>query len=732
MVVLIIVFICGCTPEAKTDQYDDSAQVSELESSIVAENSGYSLSWNSDRKYIAYANKETGQIWSSIPQDFLHTNKKFNRFLDAPLNIVCFNPEDQSVTSISGYSYAVSSGRVGSEKIENGIKVTYYFDKYQLSIPVRYVLTEKSLDVSIDPAEIVENQYQIVSISLLPYLCSAKNDTEDSYLFVPAGGGALMECYQAAEEKRLFSGSVYKTDAARYCNEEWYSETALSMPVFGAKSGESALFGIIKSYSGALIEADAGNPDVGFSAVYPTFELRGYDEAAGARKETFYKYIDTFSTEEPILISYYLLEGENAGYEEMAEVYREYLIDEYGMEKSAAQTDMLLTFYGGDLTREFLFGVPYNKLSVLTEYSEVRQIAGEVLDETGLKPSIQLVGFTDNGLSVGKPAGGFQLSHRFGSDKELENLKSWTLENGGLLFADFDIVRFNRSGNGFSTLLSTAKTATHRRMYTKSYTVDIHSVNTLFPEYYLLSRAALNQAAQKLIKSQQNDLLHGVSLGTLGCIAYSDYDNTAYYTKGGIRKQVSGILQEMNKSGLKTMVSGANDYAAAAADGITDVAFGNGGYSVFDHAVPFYQLVFSGYKPMYCQPLNEQNDMQVGMLQAASAGIGLSFSIVSKYDVALSATPGAFASNAVYSANRSRMLDTLKQYQDIVGRLGDAQLVSYRQPAEGITQSVYSNGAVLYTNCTEADAEVEGMTVKAKNFVIKGGTGSEAQKEPRN
>lgn len=714
----VFLLLCGCTAENTEYNYDSSSSVNEVSDSVIAQNGKYMLEWNSERKYISLKSRN-GTVWSSIPEEFLNSGVKRNKNLEAPVNVTLFNPNDKSVTEINGFSYAVSSGRVGSEKIKNGIKVTYYFDKYRLSVPISYVLNGDALDISVIPEEIEENDFKIVKLSLAPYFCSAKNGAENSYLFVPSGSGALMNCYEASETARVYSGNLYGIDKSRILIDAWFSEESVKLPVFGAKSGNSALFGIVKSYSGTVINASAGDPATGFSTVYPSFELRGYDETEALKVNKYIKYSDEISVKEKITVSYYLLEGENAGYETMAPLYRKWLAEKYGMIKSNADNGILLTFYGGDLKNEFIFGIPYKKLTTLTDYSDVENITEEIIANTGVALDIKLSGFTENGLSKGKLGGDFKLSSAFGSSKAKKSLFKYAGDKKINIYPDFDIVNFNKSGGGFTTLFSAAKTANRQRMSVGAVTDGVHTKSTIIPDYYLLSRKNLNKAAEKLNKALKSEKISAVALSALSNTAYSDYAESDYYTKGNIGAQVSGIFKALSKNGVKILAENANDYAAACAEAVSGIATYNGGYSVFDCEVPFYQMVFSGYKKLYSPPLNEQTDYNKAFLDAIATGTGISFSVIKNYDTDIASLDSAYVSKALYRGNRDYILKAVNRYKDYLKLLGNACLVSYTE-TNGITKSIFDNGVTVYTNITDKDAAADGITVKAGDFTVKG------------
>src|SRR5690606_36969183 len=131
------------------------------------------------------------------------------------INIRVMELKTKEIDIARGYS-AVEMETVSSREIENGIELTYYFEEFDISIPIQYILRDDSLAISLDPTKIVENSsFQIMSVSVAPFLCSAANNAEDSYLFVPSGNGALMYTNQTVDKERSFSSEVYGFDASR-------------------------------------------------------------------------------------------------------------------------------------------------------------------------------------------------------------------------------------------------------------------------------------------------------------------------------------------------------------------------------------------------------------------------------------------------------------------------------------------------------------------------------------
>lgn len=714
-----LLFLSACSGKETAPLKKLPESVEKLNSSIVATNGDFALSWNNEKKCLTYENTATGDKWSTIPQQFLDSGAKFHRLLSAPLNLTCFNPKDRSVVKVSGYSYAVSSGRVGAEKIKNGIKVTYCFDKYGISIPVEYTLGDNTFDVKIVTSEIIETTFQVLEIEVTPNLCAVENATENSYIFIPSGSGATIDCANFLEVDKNYSGYIYGMDAARYITNEWYSEEKFTMPIFGMSYANSSLYGIIKSYDAAKINYSLNNTQSKYTSVYPSFELRGYDIITNTKNGTdFSKYAENLTTAEDIKISYFMLSGEKSNTTEAAKFYRDYLKTEYEMNETSESTNPLLTFYGGDLTTEYLLGVPKTKLSVLTSFKDVKEIVNSLSDKTGSNFDVQLKGYSKNGMTLSSVAGGFDYSGKFGSADDFKELAGFIKQKNSNFYFDFDIIRFSKSGNGFSTLYNAAKTANRQRMQISTKTIDVHSVDDNVAEYYLLSRGSIGEVTDKLIKETKSNGISGISLGSLGNIAYSDYEEEAYYNCGGIRKQVVGVIKKLQKNNHNVLVERANDYAAATANAVSNVAYTNGDYSVFSSKIPFYQIVFSGSKTLYSDPINAAANTRKAFLDAVATGVIPSFSIVKDYDVGLNVKNNHIVSKSLIKSNVDMIKEYVNEYKSVAKVVNGSKIDTYTTLENGVTKTVFENGTQIFVNYSDSALELDGIMVEGNSFKV--------------
>lgn len=699
---LLAFTLAACGPAAPASPgYDAGTQASSIPSQTAAENEAYSLRWDDAKKCVLLESRATGKIWSNIPYDYyLEGGSSAN--VNSTLNITVEDSVTRQWTTVRGYTGAVEEGRVFCEKVDNGLRITYCFDTYEIMVPVTYVLRSDSLLVTVEAAGIREGEkYRLVSVSLAPFLCSALNSPQDAYLFVPAGTGALMYARETPELERTFSGEVYGADAARPVAEAVTNEEAIRLPVFGVKDGDDALLAIVEENAGAaVIEAQAGNSRTGYSNIYATFYFRGYDVYDKSTVDSLKEDLTRVSVElsgQAASVGYYPLSGEEADYNGMARRYREYLQASGGLTGSAAGSPAYgVTLMGGVLTTSSILGIPRKTLKSMTTFEQARTILEELTELTGEAPAVRLTGFGDSGINPGKIAGGFGFPSLLGGAGGHRELEAFCEEWGIPLFTDFDLVRYAGSGGGFSLSGDCAKTAILKAAEQYPVRTPLRGFDESMP-YRLLGRGKLEQAAEKLAQAAEKLALSGVSVTTLGSLAYSDYADPVYTAKGRIEQDVQGALETLRAGGRLTS-SGANAYAAAAADVVFDVPLENGGYLALDEQIPFYQMVFHGLKPLYSTAVNLAADSRQQIMLAATGGSGLGFSLIHDYDVSFMETGAEKLYGAVYADNRERIRQALEEYAGFYEAVAGARIERYTLLPQGISETVFDNGVTLYAN----------------------------------
>lgn len=717
----IAVMFTGCGAENSSNAYR-TVNGSVIESQLIASNSNYQLYWDADGKAIVYKSVRNGQYWSDILYDsFLEGSQSSNG--NSPISITVANTKTMNWDTVTSYSSLEEDGNILCKKIENGIRVTYFFEKYKIAIPIEYTLREDSLNVSVDSSKILEDgtDYKLISVSLTPLFCSVKNDSKDGQLFIPSGSGAIMYTNETPEGVRKFSGEVYGDDAARQVPYSLVDYEEVRLPVFGASGDGVGIFGIIEEGAGAaVIEAQAGNPKLNYSNVGAVFYLRGYDTflySRAGKTESLIKRANTNLTTEKFSVSYYPLYGDDANYNGMAKKYREYLNNSGLLKKSEIPaTAYSVTFLGGTSTTKSLLGIPYSSISPLTTFSQAEAIYKDLKQKIGFEPIVRMLGYGDNGINSGTIAGGEKYLSVYGSKNDLNSLLETAKSTR--FYMDSDIVTYAKSGSGYSLNSDVARTAVMYRAEHFQFTPT--RLQKEDEPHYIISRDNLPKVLDLALKKAEKYGNTGISLSTLGSIAYSDYNDEKYISKREIDNDVTDIIKNAQNNGYDIAVAEANSYAACAADMLFDIPLESANYSCFDENVPFYQMVFHSYKPLYSSAINLNENIDLAIARAAVYGMGFGYTLTNSYEYESNDLDVYKLYGTVYDDNIDGMIETLKTkgYTDIYSKIYDAEFVSYQILENGVYVSTFSNGNVVYANLTDSDVESPIGLLRSYEFKI--------------
>lgn len=725
---LLILSSAGCakSPVAEYAAYDASVQMSSLSSQVVASNADYELYWNEEAYCVQLKHLLTGKVWASTPYEYEGASSN----VTSPLNITVLTLEGLAKDTYRASSEAIGNGTVSCEKIENGVRVTYFFDNVKISVPVNYVLNGSALDVTVDAQNITEGDaHHLISVSVAPFMCSAKNDNEGSYLFIPSGSGALMYATETVQGSRIYTGNVFGGDLSYIALDVLNDNEALRLPVFGAKDGDRATLCVLKDGAeSVVVEAEAGNSRTGYSNVYATFYMRGYDTFATTSANSsllgssYSLYAATGTVANPTL-SYYPLTGDDADYNGMARCYRKYLETSGSLLKTEESNATYgLTVLGGAQVTDSFLGIPHDSTVAATTFVQAKEIIARLSELSSATPAVRLLGFGDRGVNPGKLAGGFSLSSLFGSNEQRLDLETYCSSSNILLFSDFDLVRFNRSANGFSTMSDVAKTSTLRKAEGYPFATPFRDTQKQYT-YYLLNRNQLLPAAAKLLKSADKQQISGVSFMTLGHLAYSDYSDMKYAVKGNTQREITALIKSFLEGG-HVVAGGPNAYSAAASTVVFDAPTDNGGNFSFDEEIPFYEMVFRGSKPVYGESVNLADDRDRAILRSVAYGANLSFSVMYNYDTNFTETDMVYPELGAYklyacnfNENTQFISNTLNKYASLYKKISGANMVRYTRLSENVTETVYDNGVIVYVNHGKTAAaspigELAGFEVK--------------------
>lgn len=716
LIVLMVFGLSACTDApVTTNKNFDSKALSEKfpDGTVICENKRFSLIWKSSNCGVILKDKESGLTWGSAPDiegeplvDALGMPIKKHPQVESTVAIEYLNPDTRLEEQAFSYNSAVKNGRVRAKKIDNGVRVEYYFDDVEIKIPVEFILREDSLSVSVDPKEIEENEQKVVAVSLMPFLCSVPNDAEDSYLFYPSGSGALIYPDTVSQMGTAYTSQVYGTDPTMTKLDMPTTEENVLLPVCGAKYKNTASCAIIESASeSALIEAKVGAEAIKYTGVYAKFQVRGYCSNTARFMQGMTKKLNVYSDEmisDVMTVGYYPLANEKANYSGMAEIYKNYLKREGFLNNKVNQEPLYVTLIGGAMINKSFLGIPYKDLLASTTLNQSKDILSSLKEITDEPINARLIGFGQDGLDNYTYAGGFKIDKNLGDLKDLSNLSDYCDKNNVNLFFDFDLIKLKKSSSGFNKYFDVAHSATNKLTDVYDYNVVTRS-RIEESKYRLLSRELLPDSAEKMLNKIQKWNLNGISLSSLSSVAYSDYSikqNAKYYSKGNMINDVTAIFNKVSDK-YRISSEAANSYAAVLSDAIYNSPTSSSKEIVFGEDVPFYQMVFKGYVSLSSGEINLAATPKNEVLKALESGCALNYVVASEYYNEYIDYNGYEFAMSKFSDVKQQIAKDYSFSSKYLRDIKDAEIISHEILENGLRKTIFSNGTSIYVNYTK-------------------------------
>ena len=772
LLLLLPMVLTGCSKdwEKTTQAFDENYGNVRVYSGEVARNDRFVLYWDDDAQCVLLEDTVYGVTYMTAPEEYYYyeypeelafDNEVFSllrvsyidvnplNFVETPTELFSYDdsakkeeyyPEldengnpvlDDEGNVVDSYEMVmmetdptIPRTGVSSELIEGGIRINYAFADVEISVSLELTLTDKGLQARIPMDRIQENDVRIHEIAVLPFFATATNG-DDAYLFVPSGGGALIEA-KTRLEKAIYSEPVYGEDLADFTGTAFSVRDQVYLPVFGARDANSGMLGVIDSGAAtAKINASTSSAftddTTEFSNVYASFVVRGHEKltvlSTNEQTTASSSYSDEIAQYDCLSVQYYPL-VEDTTYVGMANAYRQHLQDRgYLQTRSESAPALSVSLLGATQTPESFFGIPYEADTATTDAESAKEIASELNELVGNDGLlITLKGYGEGGLSDTKIGGGFKLSSIIGSKKDWSALINYGKENNVLMAMDYELVRFNESSSGFNTSKAIAHLPS--TLDTEVGTVALNSAveDEEGTYWYLLRRSLLSDAFQKALDSASELNVSAVSFDSLSRQAYSDYRDGGYAAKGNMDTDVAALLAQAGEQGFKVVSTKANEYAALNADYITETPTYTSKFSAFDVEVPFYSLVFQGYKNLTSPSINTAVNVRDAYLRAVATGMTLQFTLCDEQHDSLQFEANTAYISSVYDFWKDDIAAMVQESAELHDKVGNQAITQYTI-ADGMSTTVFEDGTTVYVNYTDKDMTCPAGTVPAMGFV---------------
>ncbi|MCM1231977.1 MAG: DUF5696 domain-containing protein [Ruminococcus flavefaciens] len=705
----------------------------------VAENDRFELMANSDGT-VAVLDKESGYLYETNPREEDALANGINKTNLQSQLYIAFASLNGNVTTKNSQTACVNKGWLSyAATADGGIRFNYDFQDAGIVIPVEYRLNEKGMKASVVVGEIEEDLENmgnyLTEISFLPYF-GAVDSEATGYILVSDGSGALIYLNNEKASYGSYSQRVYGRDAALVTEKMSTEEETARIPVFGLKDGNRGFLAIIsEGDTNATVNAMTSGVLSSYNNAYVTFQYRPYTKTsflqgnlyasngAGGDSQISLTVSPVIPEMKAFSVEYNLLFEEDLDYVDMAEVYREYLREKYGLSASGdvGNAPFYLNLLGGLEVEDYFLGIEVNKLESLTTFEQAEEIIGELMSVGIDNMVVKYSGWQKGGIESKIPRK-IQFEKKLGGASGYQALVDYAEENGIELFMDFDFVNLYKSGNKVSVYSDAAQTVGSTPAYQYTYDYNLLTKNNS-ESWNLLTPARMEESVYAMLEKKEKLKGAQLALSSLGNTIYSDYTHKENgIDRADVKETWERIFDLCAEEFEFVMVDNGNAYTFPYVSHIYNAPMSSLKYDIEDEEIPFYQIVLHGLVSYSTEPVNLSAVPENQVLKAVETGSSLSACLMYAENGTLADTKY----NYIYSSNYEAWINDISTYydrtQDFLELVADSVITGHERVQEDVYCTTFANGVSVYVNYLDRQITVDGLEIPAKDFIyVEGG-----------
>lgn len=717
---------------------------------LAASNENFELLVNTQTGLFAFRTKDGEHIWWSNPYNadddpVANNSKKEDLKSSLVINAVKVTDTESPSTTVRSWKDSVNSiveteddirpGLVVT-MVDNGFRAEYTFPNEGITIPYYITLNGDYIEASIavdeivenesDPSLITESSRSIVDVNLLQDLGAAGSD-EEGYIITPDGSGAVINFNNGKTKANEYTQRVYGRDLAKSQDMAPAKTEQAFLPIMGIVRSDNALLEVVtegSAYATARA-AVAGQKSTSYNSAWFNFQLRATDSyfMGGQNASSLNAYQEKIIPESRVTVRYYPIVKEGVSYVDVAKRYQQYLVEEKGLTKADSERSPLyLGLYGGTVKEQSVLGFPVKLETAATTYEQAKEILQE-LTANGVDDII--VSYEDfNAAGVtSRISNSVDYSGTLGGKNKWKELKSFCDASGITLAPSFDLMEYERSGNGYTKTGASAIAITKAYATQGVYELAFGTPHDTRDSWYILSPAFFERVYGEVISSCQREGMNAISVAGGTSALYSDYTSNA--GRNTSRQQAVNNLvrgyEMINQSGMTFVSGAANDYALPYVDYLKDVPLYSSNFDVFDYDIPFYELVIHGFIPYTTKAKNASSSADELFVYSVVTGTPLHYEVMYQ-------DPNEFTDcsydELFYTNYKGWVNDMVAEYKlmkQYVLPLTDETIEDFE--INGVEcKSTFSDGTVVEANLGTLQMWVNGTEVKLSDFETKGAT----------
>ncbi|MCL1885092.1 MAG: DUF5696 domain-containing protein [Defluviitaleaceae bacterium] len=569
-------------------------------------------------------------------------------------------------------------------------------------------------------------EFMPTQLTIMPYF-GAGRATDEGYLFVPDGSGAIMYFDSNRHTQGLFFSNVFGWDEA-IIRDSVLHDNRSAYPVFGVYRNGSTFTAIIEEgASYASVRAFVAGRDSSYSRVHPLFRLLHGSplDVQGRSSDSMYMH-EWDLPQEDIVIRYTISRGD--GYVGMAHTYREFLQERYPWlnQRVSEPVYAMVEILGGALTPQHILGFPVDRPYAFTTYNEAAEMMETLHDFGWRNLHIMMRGAHNESIDHEVPTR-LRLISQIGGRRGFNNMVD-TADRLGYEFyieADFLRMRGNRMFNGFSPMRDAARQANRQRVEHSGFShIYFGQLGTgsFYADTMILARPEfMIQTAENFVEEAAERNVNNIAFRSMGSALAGDFNEDRHVTREASMNMRTDFLSSL-QGNTGVWINYGFSFAAPFANVIANMPLSDQGFGITDVAVPFYQIALHGLVPFAGRPLNLAEDNSDHFLKSVESGAVLFFSFKEVPTAVIEVTRYRRYFANEFSRWQDVANNVFTSHRDNFGHLYNQFIVDHQilNRVGGVTVTVYEDGTHVYVNTTMNDFVTDtGVTVPTRSYEIR-------------
>ena len=685
---------------------------------LLAENSEFKMYFYEPSLSIYLENKETGEILNSTlsNEDFDGlSNKTWQAYMKSGLVLTAIVNTDNTFQ----VDLFTKPHKKIVEKTENGFIADIYYPEYMFALTYELKLDDTGLIARVAADSIIEeapNKF-ISTITMMPMLGYTYLDKEDGYMLIPDGNGALI--YLDDKDGRYstgFSQSVYGIDVGldnRTASFELWDRfptvkpgNKVIAPFFGMvhKDKEISYLGVIEEgKERAKIEAQPNGALIDYNRIFAKFLVRDtYVQPLDNSNSNTYIAVEEDRIQTDMQVRYLLSSGDSANYSGLANLYREYLLENKYLVQKLTDYKTRIDFLGADHEAWLLStrSVP------MTKISDISRIREELLD-AGVENVLSIYKGWQRGGLYNLPIKKAKTENGLGSIKDLANLIEYYQDNDDTFYLYNDALRLNPAKS--SAIFDITK-----RINKRTYVEEVSG--EVYDEFRFITPSKISENIERLRATLEKNRIDSLAISGISNNLFSYSYNRIQYDRFSTSNAFEDIIKKLDDK-VELVLEEPFDYLWKYSDAILDMPVNSSDYMYIDEDVPFLSMVLKGVMPMYSGYFNFEGNQEKFLLKLVETGVYPSFYITNEPSSLLINTNSAHLYSTEYENYKEQIIEIDKELQAVAKKTASSKIVK-RESQGNLVTVTYDNGVEIILNYGQKEVESSLGPVKSMSYIV--------------